>query len=237
MDPYDDQEISFFQKHKAIILCGLAVIIAGGVWLGRKRFEQKPQLLAQDNFILANLPPPPPPTPPSAPPPPPPQELKQEMITQEEVDPSETKPEQAPGNDAPALGLGTNIQGDGSGDSFGLRANKNAGSGAGQIAIRKKSSRWGWYANQVQRAIAQALQSNDRTRTAEFRVEARIWADKSGRITRARLNGSTGIEGIDHAITNQVLAGLILQEPPPDGMPMPIVLRLTARPAKLALAR
>jgi hypothetical protein len=234
MDPYEDQEPSFFQKHKVIILCGLVAIIAVAVWRGRKRFEHKSQSLSQDNFMFVNLPPSLPPLPP---PPPPPQEVKQEMISQEEVDPSETKPEEAPSNAAPAIGLGTSIQGDGAGDSFGLRANKSAAGGAGQIAIRKKSSRWGWYANQVQRAISQALQSNDRTRTAEFRIEARIWADQAGRITRARLSGSTGLDGVDHAITNQVLVGLILQAPPPDGIPMPIVLRLTARPSQMAQAR
>jgi hypothetical protein len=30
--------------------------------------------------------------------------------------------------------------------------------------------------------------------------------------------------------------GLILQEPPPDGMPMPIMLRLTARRPNMALS-
>jgi hypothetical protein len=99
------------------------------------------------------------------------------------------------------------------------------------------SSRWGWYANQVQGTISQALQGDANTRTADFRIVVQIWSDRAGRITRARLAGSTGSVALDKAITNEVLGGLILQEPPPDGMPMPIVLRLTARHSQAALSR
>ncbi len=59
-------------------------------------------------------------------------------------------------------------------------------------------------------------------------VTARIWLDATGRITRATLAGSTGDPATDTAIRQEILTGLQLQAPPPDGMPMPIVMRLKA---------
>jgi len=78
--------------------------------------------------------------------------------------------------------------------------------------------------------IADALRSNATTKTASISsLQVRIWPDASGRITRASLAGSTGNATVDAAIENQVLVGLRLQEPPPAGMKLPIVLRLSAR--------
>jgi outer membrane biosynthesis protein TonB len=87
-------------------------------------------------------------------------------------------------------------------------------------------SRWGWYAGEVQARIADALRKNDKTRDAKLRVKIRIWSDSTGRITRAELFGSSGDAVVDNTIKNEVLTGLQLQEPPPQDMPMPIVLRV-----------
>lgn len=75
----------------------------------------------------------------------------------------------------------------------------------------------------------EALGKNRRTRSASLSVKVRIWADATGRITRASLSGSTGDPATDKAIENEILTGLQLQEPPPDDMPMPIVMRITAK--------
>ena len=81
----------------------------------------------------------------------------------------------------------------------------------------------------MQSRIADALRRNGRTRNANLSMQVRIWADSSGRITRASLVGSTGDSALDSAIANEVLSGLQLQEAPPADMPMPINLRITAR--------
>jgi len=90
-------------------------------------------------------------------------------------------------------------------------------------------TRWGWYAGQVQARVKDALQKNPHTRSAAFRVEVRIWPDTTGRVTRVQLVGSTGHSAVDAAIKEEVLTGLQFQEPPPADMPLPIVMRLTAR--------
>jgi TonB family protein len=57
----------------------------------------------------------------------------------------------------------------------------------------------------------------------------KVWADSSGRITRAQLVGSSGNPAVDQAIRNSVLNGLQLPQGPPADMPMPINLRISAR--------
>ena len=246
MRGYEEEERSAFQKYRVILGCGFVAVIAVAVWFGQKHFARTSHPRPQQNVVLVNLPPPPPIPPPPRPPsqsPPPPVEGQQKMIEQTPVNETETKPVEAskpesPASDAPALG--TSIQGNGPPDGFGLRGGDSFGGGTGgkgNTVSRGNSSRWGWYASQVQNAISQALQSNTNTRTANFSVDVQIWSDRTGRITRAHLVRSTGDSALDDAITNNVLTGLVLHESPPDGMPMPIVLRLTARNSSIALSR
>ena len=236
MGAYEDDEPSFFQKHRLLIAGGGLAALAIALWLGKGRFDTS-RARSEQRMVLIDLPPPPPP---AAPPPPPthvtpPPQTEQKMMEQEPVSAEESKPDATPANDSPALG--TSIQGDGPPDGFGLRGGNSFGGGSGKASHLGRSSRWGWYASQVQSAISQALQGNHDTRTADFRSVVQIWADRTGRITRARLAESTGNGALDNAITNDVLVGHVLQEPPPEGMPMPIVMRLTARHAQASLSR
>lgn len=148
-------------------------------------------------------------------------------IAAEEAKP-DPKPEPAKVPDEPAP-LGTGLKGDGPGMS-GLGSGSGIGGGTlGGSGGGKGGSRFGWYAGQVQSKIAEALRKHPKTKSAGMRVEVRIWPDTTGRITRAQLASSTGDTALDDAIKNGVLAGLQLQEPPPAGMKLPIVLRLTAQ--------
>jgi TonB family protein len=81
----------------------------------------------------------------------------------------------------------------------------------------------------VQARVEDAFRKNPHTRSAAFRVEVRIWTDTTGRVTRVQLAGSTGRPAVDAAIKEEVFTGLQLQDPPPADMPLPIVMRLTAR--------
>ena len=153
------------------------------------------------------------------------------MIEQTPLPEDEPKPEEpAPADDPPA-DPGTNIQGDGPADGFGLSGNKGNGGGIARGlggSGTKASSRWGWYAAKVQSGIGDALRRNPKTREAVLNHKVRIWPDNTGRITRAKLENSTGDAAMDAAIT-AVLTGVQLAEAPPSGMPAPILLRLSAR--------
>jgi periplasmic protein TonB len=170
----------------------------------------------RDSITMVSLPPPPPPPPMMTPPPPQEEQRMEEPMIKEE------QPKEAPPKDEPPLGTG--IKGDGP-DSFGLSDKAGNGRIGGNNG---NGSKWGWYASQVQSRIQQALQQNRKTRTASLSLEVRVWPSATGRINRAQLAGSTGDPTLDSALRDEVLTGLQLQEPPPEGMPAPITLRLTA---------
>lgn len=207
-------------------IAGGVVLLTGGVLVVRTLNSgggpaPRMQEVTMVKIVLPPAPPPPPP-----PPPPPEQHVAEEkMIEQTPVEQAEAKPEAKP---EPAAGVGTSIKGDGAADGFGLSAN-GAGGGGGGSTAHSSGSRWGWYAAEVQTAIAGALRQDPLSRGADFQVRVRIWSSPEGRIERAVLSDSTGNPALDQALQTRVLNGLRLPEPPPAGMPMPIVLRLTAR--------
>jgi hypothetical protein len=153
--------------------------------------------------------------------------MEEQPVVEEEAPP---EPEAA---EAPPP-IGTNIVGDGPPDGFGLGKAKR---GSGYGGVRRlggggAGSKWGYYAVQVQNSISAAMRRNKKTRSATLAVTARIWADETGRVTRATLSGSSGDPAVDSALRNEVLVGLQLESPPPSGMKMPINLRLTASPVQ-----
>lgn len=152
------------------------------------------------------------------------------MIDQEPVDANEEKQDEPKPADEPPP-IATGVSGNGPADGFGLSGRGGGpligGSGNGN---RGNRSKWGWYAGQVQSRVTDSLRQNRKTRAARLEgMKVRIWADPNGRVTRAQLTDSSGNPQVDQAIQGEVLSGLQLSEPPPAGMPMPIVLRLNAR--------
>jgi protein TonB len=218
-----DEEPGFFRRY-GFVLAAVALAAAGGVVFAVKNFSgQRPPPRPAQQIVavrVAPLPAPPPP------PPPPPQPIQpeQKMVEQAPLEDNEQKPEdQAP----PAPDLSTNVTGGGGPDAFGL-----PGGGSGTRlggGSRSAATPWGWYAAQVQASITDALRQNARTRNADLRIEVRVWPDVTGRITRAALAGTSGDPAVDAVLRDDVLTGLQLREPPPKDMPLPIVMRLTAR--------
>jgi protein TonB len=219
-DDEPEQPPQSFLKRFRIAIVVTAVVLVGIIAIA-KLASSGGGSSRRESITMVSLPPPPPPPPPvMTPPPPPPQQEEQKM---EQPMIKEEQPKEAPPKDEPPLGTG--IKGDGP-DSFGLSDKAGNGRIGGNDA---NGSKWGWYANQVQSRIQQALQQNRKTRSASLSVNVRVWPDATGRINRAQITGSTGDPALDSALRDEVLTGLQLQEPPPAGMPAPITLRLTAR--------
>jgi TonB family protein len=154
------------------------------------------------------------------------------MVEQTPVNEPEPEPAPAKMDEPPPAALGTNVQGSGAPDGFGLASGSGGGGGmggAGGLGRGRGGSKYGWYAGQVQSRIAEAMRQNSRTKSATMSVQVRIWADANGLVTRAAIASSSGDADLDRTIRDEVLTGLRLQQPPPADMPMPIVLRLTAR--------
>ncbi len=226
---HDDDE-GFFEKHRVKIIAAAVVILGSAIVYVALNTKSEPVRKAPERVVSIQLPPPsappPPPPPPKIQPPAPPE---QKMIEQTPVE-NEPKPEPKP-VDEPPPSMGTAIKGTGAGDGFGL-SGSGKGGGIGGLGGNggRAASKWGWYAGQVQSRIADALRKNKKTRAANISgLQIRVWPDATGRITRAQLAGSTGDRALDAALQSEVLTGLQLSEPPPAGMPSPIVLRLSAR--------
>jgi TonB family protein len=207
----------------AICLCAGAVVVVvlfSQVLKGNKgpRIRKAPEL------VMIR------PVNPTTPPPPPPPQMvqkqqvsEQTMVNDQEITPEEQAPEE------PSASLGTNIQGNGPPDGFGLgRRDTGIFSGKGGGGGQGTGNRFGSYFSQVKETLAEVLRQNPLTRSANFNIKVRIWADLTGRITRAKLVESTGDTAIDRTIKAGVLIGRQLPDTP-EGMSMPIELHITAR--------
>ena len=224
-DNYDEKDdMTFMERHKVVLSIVVLVVISFGVYTLQGKFS-KPGSSQSKASSMVSVRLPPMPTPPPPPPtPPPPQEVvkpDEKMIMQDKVDDKEEKPDDKPPDAAP---LTTSIVGNGD-DGFGLKAGNGRSNYFGSASGSR--SKYGWYAAQVQSSIGDALHKNPHTRSADFASQVRIWADITGRVTRAKLSPSTGDTQVDEAI-NESLTGLQLKEAPPAGMPMPIVMRVNA---------
>jgi TonB family protein len=222
----DEGDDGFFARHRAKIIVAVFAALAGGAFFFMKsgKSASAPQR-APERMVSISLPPlpkPPPPPPPKVQPPPP----KEEKMVQETA--AEEKPKEAapkPPEPAPAP-LGTGVKGDGPGIAgLGSSGNGSGGFGGGGGG---GGSKWGWYAGKVQARVAEALRRDSHTKSASMQVQVRIWPDNTGRITKAKLDRSTGDRNLD-AELERVLTSIQLTEPPPTGLPLPIVMRLTAR--------
>ncbi|MFZ4764519.1 MAG: TonB C-terminal domain-containing protein [Roseimicrobium sp.] len=233
----DDEEGFLDKLRTPMLVVSVIALGAGGYYFLANRKSEPAKPKAPPMMMLSMPPLPPLPTPPPPPPPPqpknepPPEETKQEMVEQAPVEQNEPPPEDKPADEPPPMG--TALQGNGPPDGFGLSGSGGGGmiggTGTGGGGGRRGGSKFGWYAGQVQTRIAEALRENKRTRSASLSLQVRIWADSNGRITRASLADSTGDAAVDTALKDEVLTGLKLQEPPPADMPMPIVMRISAR--------
>jgi TonB family protein len=221
-DPFGDEPLEK-ARWRRYLVPGLVIIglLAGGAVLISKVSSGGTEMSRRDAITMVSLPPPPsppPPPPPTANTPPPTeaqQRIEQPMIKEEQA-------KAEPPKDEPPLGTG--IKGSGP-DSYGLGGQAGNGRIGGTAG---NGSQWGWYANQVQGQVVQAMQRNRKTHSAKLNVTVKVWPDRSGRVARAQMGGSTGDPALDSAIRDEILNGLQLQPPPP-GMPMPITLRLAAR--------
>ena len=90
-------------------------------------------------------------------------------------------------------------------------------------------SKFGYYAGQVKSRILDALRENKKTRSAVMEVQVRVWLDETGHVTKVSLSKSTGDPSLDAALKSEVLNEISMSEPPPQGMPMPIVMHFSAK--------
>lgn len=214
-----EEEKTTFQKYRLPIIAG--ILLATGIGFVAKSLSGKSSAPPpkQEVMVVHTIAQPTPP-PPAPPPPPPPMEVKkEEMIVEEKV-------EEAPADPTPQVE--TALKGGGN-TGMVLKSGNGSGNFAQRSAANADAMRRSAYAGQMKSRIQQALESNARTRKAGMTIEVRVWPDATGLITRAKLANSTGDRELDDIIQNQILTGLQISQPPPEGMPTPILMRITAR--------
>lgn len=210
-------------------LLAIAGFVGLAIFFLRGHDDMPPPRLVRELTVVNIVPPPPPPPPQPMP--------EQKMIEQPKmaepefkeekpVDKPKDEPAKDAKNDEPPGPLSLDAKAVGPGDLFNLGSkvggNPYGGGGGG-------GSRWGWYSAIVTDQATAALRANPKTRNMATQIQVRLWADASGRVTRVTISPSTGDAELDAIIRDEVLGRLMLREPPPKDMPMPVVTRVTAR--------
>lgn len=212
-------------KQRWIVVGVVVLALAAGIYIVGKQMPSgvKTARTHSTPTPVDIVPPEPKPLPPKLVEPPKEMELQPPDSNTGTPEPKETAP-------APETRISTTLAGP-NGSSDLVRSKGQEGSVGLPKFSSQSGSRFGWYALQIKQVITDALSKNDKTRMANFELEVRIWPDATGRIQRAKLGGTTGDPAIDAALTNEILPGLQLREPPPQGMLLPINMRLTIRRA------
>ena len=215
----EEEEKSAFQKYRLPVIAG--IILATGIGFVAKSLSGKSSAPPpkQEVMVVHTIAQPTPPPPMPTPPPPPMEVKKEEMIVEEK--PVEAAPDPTPQVETALKGAGNTGMVLKSGNGSGIFTNRNT--------VNAEAMRRSAYAGQVKSRIQQALESNPRTRKAGMTIEIRVWPDGTGRITRAKLANSTGDTALDALIRDEILTGLQISQPPPEGMPTPIIMRISAR--------
>jgi TonB family protein len=223
----------------SVVAVLLGLLVGGIRWIATSKSETPPPRKVMQ-YTVVNTPPPP--RAPTPPPPPvtPPKEVEPEPSTRVDLKPSDMLPPDAPRPASEPSGgkLSLAEEGTGPGDAFNLAGKVGGrgiltggglgeGSGDGLGAGNSPGNRFGWYYARLATEIEDAFRRNKRLLASSARVEVRVWADPSGRISKVRLVRTTGDPELDEAV--QSIVGLQLREAPPRDIPMPMVARLTAR--------
>jgi protein TonB len=87
------------------------------------------------------------------------------------------------------------------------------------------------FADRLQRHLSAELNRNRKLRERDYRVQVRLWLERDGSIQKAELAQSTGDAALDELLRQALLEARAMSEAPPENMPQPIRIRVTARGA------
>lgn len=203
-----------------VVLLGIALLglIGWGVMSlmgGKSGKARKPSTVN----LLPDKPPPPPPPPKEDKKPEPPKEDKKDIKIEqpkEQAQPAQNEPlkmEGAAGDGESAFGAGS-VGRDYAGGTIGA-------TGAQQ----------GMYAGRLQRHLQEQLSRNRKLKESDYRVTLRVWLRRDGSVEKAELAQSTGSAALDELLQEVLLQVGPMREAPPENMPQPIKIRVTARGA------
>lgn len=200
----------------ALLGAALIALVTWGIMTlmgGKSGKPRKPPVVT----LLPDKPPPPPPPPKEEKKPEPPKENKDVKIEppKEAPQPAQNEPlkmEGAAGDGDSAFGAGT-------------VGREYAGGAIGGAGMQ------GMYAGRLQRHLQEQLSRNRKLKESDYRVTVRVWLRRDGSVEKADLAQSTGNSGLDELLREALLQVAAMREAPPENMPQPIRIRITARGA------
>lgn len=201
----------------AVLGAALIALVTWGIMTlmgGKSGKPRKPPVVT----LLPDKPPPPPPPPKEEKKPEPPKENKDVKIEppKETPQPAQNEPlkmEGAAGDGDSAFGAGT-------------VGREYAGGNVGATGAVQ-----GVYAGRLQRHLQEQLSRNRKLKESDYRVTVRVWLRRDGTVEKADLAQSTGNSGLDELLREALLQVAAMREAPPENMPQPIRIRITARGA------
>jgi TonB family protein len=128
----------------------------------------------------------------------------------------------------------------GTGDSFGLVGKKGGraltlgggGGGGGGLSGYALMAKYGWYTSKLQDELKQLmrkrLDQNGGTPKGKYQATVHITLDPQGAVLKYRIVTSSGNDKIDEAIKLS-LPGMRVSQPPPDGMPKAMTVRVVSQ--------
>ena len=213
-DENDNEEPSFLEKYRFLIVGLVVVVIVGGVALMAHCFTGKIPAPRKPETITISLPPPPPPPPPPPTPPPPKPPPVQKVVEVTPIKPIDKPKDMAKAPDKAPGPPGPKASGPPSDDGIGGSGNGNDGTIGGGGPVDP----FAVYAGEVQDAVKQALGRNSTTSRANIHhLRVKLWINSSGRVTRVAPAASSGDPTVDDALKNQALVGVQISDPPPSG--------------------
>ena len=207
-----------------VLVAALVLAVLAGIGYGIKKLfsggpAQKKQITTVK--LLPDTPPPPPPPPPKEPPKETPKEQPKEMPKAPEPKPAETPPAETLKMEGAA--------GDGP-SPFQAGAVNNEYKGGATATIGSDGGiKFRWYAGLVKSQIEHAIERDKKLTQGQYKLVISVWLKPNGQFERLSVEQSDTTPEIEQGI-REALADLpAMSEAPPENMPMPIRMRISAK--------
>jgi periplasmic protein TonB len=166
--------------------------------------------------LVPDIPPPPPPPPPKEQP----KEQPKEAPKAPEPKPVETPPPETLKMEGAAGDEPSNFQ-------AGNVTNDYKG---GDIKIGSDGGlKFSWYAGLIKSEIEKALQRNQLLKEGQYKMVVSVWLKPNGDIEKLTVLQSDASPDIEQALKTALNSLQSIKKAPPEGMPQPVKLRITAR--------
>ena len=220
-----------------ILISVMIALVGGGVYFFRTILSEDAPRRKDTTATVTLLKPLPPPVIKEKPPEP--AQVKEVQQKEEIIDPGLKN--EAPNNDSqdstPAGdNLGVDAEGGAGGDGFGLVGKKGGrsllaggSSGFGNSSLLSKFSGYTqMVTTELRKKVMKRLDEEGGIPKGKLQAVVRVSVDIDGKIIAYRIIGSSGNNRMDEAV-KQSLGSLKISEPPPDGMPRTMDIKITAQ--------